>query len=52
MWILFILWDDGGRERHAYRSREEAEKIEAGFLTAFGKQIVFSFIYFKNEVLL
>ena len=42
MFELIIIWNTGEKEVYTYDSREEAEKIEAGYKTAFGNQIQFT----------
>lgn len=42
MYELVIIWETGEQERHTYATREDAEKIEAGYVSAFGSQVVFT----------
>lgn len=43
-YVLGIVWDDGTKEIHHFLTREEAEEVERGYRTAFGKQINYSWV--------
>ena len=36
---LVIVWNTGEKERHEYKTREDAEKAENGYKNAFGGQV-------------
>lgn len=41
---LIIIWETGEKETCTYNSKEEAEKIEAGYKMAFGNQLQYTAI--------
>lgn len=45
MYKLVIIWANGEKIVHFYETREKAEKVEFGFITAFGNQIEWTTVY-------
>ena len=39
MYKLFVVWNDGTKETHEYKTREEAQAAAAGYKKAFGHQV-------------
>lgn len=44
MYRLVIIWADGEKETHDYKTCEKAEKIAAGYDIAFGNQIHYIYV--------
>lgn len=38
-YTLVVVWYTGEKEEHGYNTREQAEKAEKGYKTAFGSQV-------------
>lgn len=47
-YVLGIIWDTGEKEVYQFSTREEAEKVEAGYKMAFGNQIQYSYVSYKG----
>ena len=45
MYKLVIIGYSGKKDIHYYETREKAEKVESGFITAFGNQITYTAVY-------
>lgn len=39
MYELVVVWDDGQREVHPYKTEQDARDAERGFRMAFGAQV-------------
>ena len=44
MYKLTVIWENGNKDVHYYETKEKAEKVAAGFETAFGNQIFYIYV--------